>query len=216
MQKEESQYLQEKMESQSIAKDQRGLSLIEVVVTLLIASLVAAAACTLISVTTNCYAAANAENVLGRESQIAMNQIESILMKAKEYVYYPEETVDGHTVTKLLVRAREQAADASGEDYYYAFVLLNKTHVLCLASIRVSELNSKASPDNQATVWIDTIAGEQANAIEPSLCANYIESMQVVPAASSESSQTLALLSLTLKFQNKTYTTSSSVTLRNQ
>lgn len=65
--------------------DQRGFTLIEMVVTILIMSIVMVAAAGFIITAANSYRVANIEVELQSEAQIAMNQFNDILIEAKQY-----------------------------------------------------------------------------------------------------------------------------------
>ena len=74
--------------------DQRGFTLIELIVTIMIMSIVMVAAAGFIITAANSYRVANIELELQTEAQAAMNQLNDILIEAKRYEF---REVDGKT-----------------------------------------------------------------------------------------------------------------------
>ena len=74
--------------------DQRGFTLIELIVTIMIMSIVMVAAAGFIITAANSYRVANIELELQTEAQAAMNQLKDILIEAKRYEF---REVDGKT-----------------------------------------------------------------------------------------------------------------------
>lgn len=82
-------------------KDQRGFSLVELIVTILIMSVVMLAAAGFLITSTNSYRVSNIEIKLQMEAQTALAQLTDILMEAQSYqvkLKAGEETAEGLTV----------------------------------------------------------------------------------------------------------------------
>lgn len=85
-------------------KDQRGFTLVELIVAVLIMGMVMLAAAGFIASAANSYRVSNIEIELQMEAQIAVNQFGDILIEAREYTV--QENVDG-TMAKLTVTTGE-------------------------------------------------------------------------------------------------------------
>ena len=83
--KVKSRFYQQAQKLYRCKDDQRGFTLIELIVTILIMSIVMVAAAGFIITAANSYRVANIEVELQSEAQIAMNQFNDILIEAKEY-----------------------------------------------------------------------------------------------------------------------------------
>lgn len=73
-----------------LKEDQRGFTLIELIVTVMIMSIVMVAAAGFIITAANSYRVANIEVQLQTEAQMAMNQFNDILIGAKSYTFKDE------------------------------------------------------------------------------------------------------------------------------
>ncbi len=76
-------------------RDQRGFTLVELLIGIVILSIVTAAVCSFIIVGSKSYAAANTEIMLQQEAQLALNQISDVLIDTTRSVNYAGYAEDG-------------------------------------------------------------------------------------------------------------------------
>lgn len=76
-------------------KDQKGFTLVELLIGIVILSIVTAAVCSFIIVGSKSYAAANTEIMLQQEAQLALNQISDVLIDTTRSVNYAGYAEDG-------------------------------------------------------------------------------------------------------------------------
>lgn len=79
-------------------KDQKGFTLVELLIGIVILSIVTAAVCSFIIVGSRSYAAANTEIMLQQEAQLALNQISDVLIDTTRSVNYAGYAADGTPV----------------------------------------------------------------------------------------------------------------------
>ncbi len=79
-------------------RDQKGFTLVELLIGVVILSIVTAAVCSFIVVGSKSYAAANTEIMLQQEAQLALNQISDVLIDTTRSVNYAGYTEDGTPV----------------------------------------------------------------------------------------------------------------------
>ena len=79
-------------------KDQRGFTLVELLIGIVILSIVTAAVCSFIVVGSKSYAAANTEIMLQQEAQLALNQISDVIIDTTRSVNYAGYAEDGTPV----------------------------------------------------------------------------------------------------------------------
>lgn len=186
-----------------------GFSLVEVIVSMLIASVIILGIVTFVSVGTNTYRLTNTETQLQKESQIATNLVDDVMIKAVSYEYYDTLTVDGATVPTLVVVGSE-LDEASTEQYYYAMILDTKQHKLYFTKEKVSD-----AVETTVLQWAQEAANDQIHSLSPSLLANYITNMIVTPGTSSSNTDGIVSVTLELELGGKTFSNFSTISLRN-
>ncbi|MDE6874781.1 MAG: type II secretion system GspH family protein [Lachnospiraceae bacterium] len=98
-----------------LKNDQRGFTLVELIVTILIMSIVMVAAAGFIITAINSYRVADIEVELQTEAQIAMNQFNDILIEAKQYDF----TEDAGGGSRLMVVTPGDAENPGDTTYYF-------------------------------------------------------------------------------------------------
>lgn len=207
-----------------VKTDNRGLTLIEVIVTLLIASLVLLAVTGLLTVSTRAYHNSSIETSLQMEAQVALNQIDDLIIKANSYAWVNDIIIDGITYPVLGIEASEEvetlgeieALDGtriSGEtkkesiDYYY--VVIHDTVHKQLRFRKEKKENFSESSFHQALMRIT----EEELSDNPSLLANYVSSLRVSPDTNTK--ERLVTVSILLELDGKTFSSFSSISMRN-
>ena len=194
-----------------IKKDHRGMSLVELVVSLLIASVVVIAIGGFLSVGTKSYLMTNTETQLQKESQIALNQIEDLMLVAQSYDYQSY-FVASKEVPVLLITTLEKESGIPCE-YYHAIVWNKETKILSYRKISMTLLVSGYSSD--LNVWGQAMAEEETDAMrQPSLLANYVDSLRINPVKSDK--EKAVTITLKLNLNGKDYQRFTTVTMRNR
>lgn len=214
-----------------VKTDNRGLTLIEVIVTLLIASLVLLAVTGLLTVSTRAYHNSSIETSLQMEAQVALNQIDDLIIKANSYAWVNDIIIDGITYPVLGIEASEEievsegivetseeteaseGTRISGEtkkesiDYYY--VVIHDTVHKQLRFRKEKKENVSESNFHQA---LKRITEEELSG-NPSLLANYVSSLKISPDTSTK--ERLVTVSILLELDGKTFSSFSSISMRN-
>ncbi len=188
-----------------VMPDHRGLTLIEVIVSLLIASLVLLAVTGFLMVSTRTYRSNSMETSLQMEAQVALNQIDDLLMKANSYEWVNDIVIDGVTYPVLGIKAAEETKDGTME-YNYA-VIHDTVHKQLRFRKELKEVSESSFHQSLKRITEEELKGP------PSLLANYVSSLKVSPAANNKES--LVTVSILLELDGKTFSSFSSISLRN-
>jgi prepilin-type N-terminal cleavage/methylation domain-containing protein len=195
-------------------KDNRGFSLIELIVSLAVASIVILAIGTLMSVGTRSYYSTNTETELQKESQIAMNQLNDLLIKTQDYKYLTDFQVDGVSVPILVITGSEDDDVGNAVVYYYVIIfdksrnqlLFRKSKKANFAPITMVNLDD----------WLHAVVRIEVQSTTPSLLAKYIQELTISPTNSTSDNQGVVQVTLDLALGEKTYSTFSSISFRNK
>lgn len=188
--------------------DHRGISLVEVIVSILVASFAILGITMLMSIGTNTYRLTNTETQLQKESQIAINQMDDILIKAAYYQYFDGIKVDEEPVPTLVSLGSESNGSVN-EEYYYAIILDKRKQKLYFTKAKKSEVTSVAT-------WASDVAKEQVQHATPSLLSNYVTSLEVEPTSSATNLDGIVHITLNLELGGKDFSTFSTISFRNQ
>ena len=191
-------------------RDNRGLSLIELIVSLAIASIVVLAIGTLMSVGTRSYYSTSAETELQKESQIALNQINDLLIKAQEYQLINVNVVGKGSISTLVITGAEADDTGNAQVYHYAIIFDKDRNQLLFQKI----LKSSLLPDTLLS-WLEEVVKKEVESITPSLLAKYIQSLTITPDNIIDNDQGIAQVKLELSLGDKTYSTFSTISIRN-
>ncbi len=184
-----------------------GFTLIELIVSLTVASIVLLAIGTLMSVGTKSYQSTSNEIELQKESQIAMNQIHDLMIKAQDYVYQ-DVNVGGAFVPTLVITASEE-----GKLYYYA-VIFDQARNQLLFQKNSKEEVELIFPSLEA--WLRDQVTLELTSSTPSLLAKHIKALAIEPASLSVNTQGSVHITLLLSLGDKEYSTFSTTSLRNK
>lgn len=192
-----------------IKKNNRGFSLIEVLVSTMIASIIILAIGGLLSIGTRIYASTNIETELQKESQIAMNQINDIMIKAVAYKYM---TVSPD-VDVLYVKTGREEDDGISIKYHCYAIILDKINQRLLFQKTTDNLLTPTWANGED--WATYIAATEAINPTPSLLSQYVESLTLTPNAGPTANKHTVIITINLKLKDKNYSTFTTVKLRN-
>nr|WP_295681737.1 prepilin-type N-terminal cleavage/methylation domain-containing protein [uncultured Lachnoclostridium sp.] len=190
-----------------VISDHRGLTLIEVIVSLLIASLVLLAVTGFLMVSTRTYRTNSMETSLQMESQIALNQIDDLLMKASSYEWVNDIVIDGVAYPVLGMKAMEETKGGAIE-YYYAVI-----HDTLHKQLRFRKVKKEEVGESSFQQSLKHIVEEELKET-PSLLANYVSSLWVSPATNKK--ENLVTVSILLELDGRTFSSFSSISMRNR
>ncbi len=105
--------------------DNRGLSLIELIVTVLITSILMLAVSLFVSTSRSAYQTVNTSATLQEESMTVERVVSEILMEAQNYQLIKDKEYDDHDYDVLWVRALDNESPSSGYSVY--FLVFDKT-----------------------------------------------------------------------------------------
>lgn len=184
----------------------KGYSLIELIVTLLVSSIVLLAVGTFMNIAIKSYRSTNAEVTLQMEAQAALNMIEDIIVESKEMKYYPSFSYNG-TSYQILVMTSQ-----SNQEYFYYTILLDPNGHRLLLKKESSVSNSFSASDiEKINTTVETCLSDP----ESYLLANYVTSMVVSPSSAFAPEEAFVSTVLTLSLNGKNFTTSGNISLRN-
>ena len=190
-----------------VIRDHRGLTLIEMIVSLLIASLVLLAVTGFLMVSTRSYRNNSMETSLQMESQIALNQLDDLLMKASSYEWVNDIVIDGVAYPVLGMKAMEETK-GGGIGYYYA-VIQDTVH----KQLRFRKVEKEKVSESSFQQSLKHIVEEELKG-NPSLLANYVSSLWVSPTTNKK--ENLVTVSILLELDGKTFSSFSSISMRNR
>lgn len=225
-------------------KDQRGFTLVELLIGIVILSIVTAAVCSFIIVGSKSYAAANTEIMLQQEAQLALNQISDVIIDTTRSVNYAGYTEDGSPVLAV------KDADFTFEPQDKSLTMFNGANTIKLdsdgkpiqavnedGSLKVdSEGNpvyemyiesGRSNEKNYQFYWnkeeaklyyseidVDQKVFPQNAADGQVVLAEYVTEFNVDLTQVEE--KRVVQISMTFERDNKTYHTSNNITIRNK
>lgn len=209
------------MKKNKLIKDNRGFSLVELIVTLLVSSFVILAASFFLTASLSTFNRNNTEVSLQMESQIAMNLIENLTVEASSCCYYPdfEYTVtDGENEESATCPVFAIGTSDGSTTTLYLVILKEKTHQLLL----IKQTKAVADTPNYVNVVDDLnpssvkdLVSAEIASKRPHLLANYVTDFTVTPSEVKTDTDELVQLVIKLSYMDKTYDSSSNISLRN-
>lgn len=225
-------------------KDQKGFTLVELLIGIVILSIVTAAVCSFIVIGSKSYAAANTEIMLQQEAQLAMNQISDVVIDTTRSVNYAGYAGGGTPILAV------KDADFTFDPQDKSLTMFNGAGTIKLDSDGkpIQEVNADGSPkvDSEGNpvyeMHIESGRGNEKNyqfywnKEEAKLYYSEIEVDQTdFPQSAAEGQVVLAeyvtefsvdltqveekrvvQVSMTFERDNKTYHTSNNITIRNK
>ena len=205
------------MEIRKLTKENKGYSLVELIVSVLVSTLVLMSVVAFISVAMNHYRRTGEELNLQVESQIAMNLIHDIVIETQEDVVSMEIDVDGQTYQVIRILAKRTDKNLTGESigvlYHHFIVLDNEHHRLLFSKVK------ETSPDPYTGIDEDVIKGNMADYIRDSMLgednlkrvflADYATGLAATTA------DNLVNLTLTFTCGDRTYIAEKAIYIRN-
>lgn len=206
------------MKKIEMKKDNRGFTLVELLVALLVCSLVVLAAAGFLSVSVNNFNSTNTEISLQTESQIALNLVENLLIQSTSCEYVPEFAYDADEEGNALECELIKIGMVDGSNTYLYLVIRNpETNQLLLKKLTAA-VTATPNYENVIGDLGTTVKTEVKNAIEasrPALLADYVQSITVSPNRLTTDTNDILRVNISLEKNNKTYTSSTNVSMRN-
>ena len=188
-----------------------GFSLVELIVTLLITSFVVLAASMFISAGTRAYTTNNDEVSLQMESQIALNLIENYVLESTSCEFLPDYNYGTGSCDVLKIGTPDnlRLVIFDAERSRLLFV-----SIPAISGVDYSNIIGTLKNETGMQTAIKS-AIEASAAGKPALLANYINSIDFYPSKILDSDDELVRIDITLKKNNRTYSSSTSVSMRN-
>lgn len=117
-----------------IALDNRGFTLVELIVGMLIATIVMLAAASLTAAGSNLFGSGSGEVNLSVESETALSFVSDILKEAKDYVYYPSVVTDSGRYKVLTVLVSDK-----GDNYCDMIIFNESENLLCFEKDKITQ-----------------------------------------------------------------------------
>ena len=174
-------------------QDNKGYTLIELIVTLLVSSVVALATVGFWAVATKNYRLANAEVTLQLESQVTTNQISELIIESKAVAFETTAGREGGEAYKILAITGTE----DGTDCVYYFVLNHNKNELLFAK----DTDMTKTPSDIITQCLNS---------QEALLSRYITDLEITQIGT-----TLYQLTLSFQFDGRTFISSTNITSRN-
>lgn len=194
---------------QSIKTNNKGITLIELVVVILMVGIISTMLVVFISSSRANYTTLSTEVTLQQEAGYALSYIGDVAVEAEEFCEVKNLSVNGNSVQAFYIKAPDSATQINYEkDYYYILVREqdNTLRFFRLSSENVdsSDFTELGELDMQKIIAANDVLGNSRR-----LLANYVEDISVT--------QDKKLLKLVIKLQllGKEYTAKKSVYGRN-
>ena len=207
------------MKKNKLIKDNRGFTLVELIVTLLVSSFVILAASFFLTASLSTFNRNNTEVSLQMESQIALNLVENLVVEATSCRYFPDFEYTVHNAEEDADATCPVFAigtkDGSGSRMYLV-ILKESTHQLLIISLEDDDPATYCNVvDDFDMATARNEVSAQIASTRPQLLANYITDFSVTPLEVKTDTDELVQLVIKLNYMDKSYDSSSNISLRN-
>lgn len=200
-----------------IRKNQKGFTLVELIIAVAILAIVTLAVCGFIVVGSKSYTSANTDIMLQQEAQLALNQISDVIIDTTDSITYSVGTGSG---LQNVLKDSEYGGEATDK----CLVVINRTDTNSnnlnpsywfywnkdLETIYFNEL-----PTVKPSMSYDEIQAELANADSGrAILAEHVTDLNIDISQFEENR--VVMISMTLQNGNREYSTSNNVTVRNR
>ena len=198
-------------------KNQKGFTLVELIIAVAILAIVTLAVCGFIVVGSRSYTSANTDILLQQEAQLALNQISDVIIDTTDSITYSVGTgsslqnvlkdseYGGEATDKCLVVINRTDATSNNDNPSYWFYWQKD-----LETIYFNEL-----PAVNPSMSYDEIQAELVNADSGrAILAEHVTDLNIDISQFEENR--VVMISMTLKNGNREYSTSNNVTVRNR
>ncbi len=199
-----------------IQKDNKGFTLVELIVSLLVSSFVVLAASFFLSMGVRNYNTTNKEISLQMESQIALNPVENLIIEADTCVYSPsyvyKNTEDDSGTCPLL---KIYSTDGGVATLY--LVMLDEAKSMLILKTKTANVLDAAQPVPELFSDADINASIEAalDANRPALLASSVTEFSVSPQIMDKDTDDLVRVYIKLQYQDREYESTSNVSMRN-
>lgn len=182
----------------------KGYTLVELIVAMLIGAIVMLAAAGFVSLGSNLFRNGTSDVNLSVESETALNFVSDLLRESKDYIYYPSIEAQTGRYKALVVNTSD-----SGIDYVNVIVFNESESLLCY------EKQELPSGDTLSDITLSDIKAIcDASGIDDYL-ASYVKNFIVTPSEFEDVNESIKL-QIYLKAGNSEYESSLLVTSRNK
>lgn len=182
----------------------KGYTLIELIVTILMTAIVAAIISMFISVSRTSYDEVKKEAVLQEEAQMAGSYIGDIAIEASECTFISSLVIDHNNYKVLTIKAPDPEYTSGTLKHYYFIILWEEN----TQTLRFDKVEDTGTPPDYATVLPSIISNPR------SLLARYVTDMQVVTPDASTGNK-LTKITLIFKYRDEEYVLTKNITGRN-
>ena len=187
-------------------KNQKGFTLVELIIAIAILAVVSLAICGFIVVGSRGYTAANTDIMLQQEAQLALNQISDVIIDTTDSISYGDGTnlvlkdseFSGEPSEKILVVVNKK--DSNNDNDSYRFEWSKDDQI-----IYFNTSDTVIDDANPAPVFDDS---------QKAILAQHVREMHIDISQFEENR--VVMVSMTFEKGNKEYTTSNNVTVRNR
>ena len=187
-------------------KNQKGFTLVELIIAIAILAVVSLAICGFIVVGSKGYTAANTDIMLQQEAQLALNQISDVIIDTTDSISYGDGTnlvlkdseFSGEPSEKILVVVNKK--DSNNDNDSYRFEWSKDDQI-----IYFNTSDTVIDDANPAPVFDDS---------KKAILAQHVREMHIDISQFEENR--VVMVSMTFEKGNKEYTTSNNVTVRNR
>lgn len=174
-------------------KDNRGLSLVELLVAIAIAAIISGSITYLIRTSLHLYGNETADVALQQELQVTLNQIMDYAMESQELVISGDESATYYVALGKIVKDTEKDDDTPAEpDKLDAQIIWREDDKLYLKKELIENINEKAK-DETLPAAIDDIISSASSEKDNYLLSEYVSNFLVSPSG---------IISETTKYEN--------------
>ena len=200
-----------------IRKNQKGFTIVELIIAVAILAVVTLAVCGFIVVGSRSYTSANTDIMLQQEAQLALNQISDVIIDTTDSISYSVGTsggmqnvlkdseYGGEATDKCLVVVNRNDTDSNNHNPSYWFYWSKPDETIYFNE--VPAVNSTMTPD-------EIQAGFAGADTDKAVLAEHVTDLSI--DISQFEANRVVMISMTLRNGNREYSTSNNVTVRNK
>lgn len=187
-------------------KNQKGFTLVELIIAIAILAIVTLAVCGFIVVGSRSYTSANTDIMLQQEAQLALNQISDVIIDTTDSISYGNGTelvlkdseFSSEPDEKILVVVNKKGSNNDNDSYRFEWSKDSETIYFNTSDTVIDDTNPKP-------VFDDT---------NRAILAQHVKELHIDISQFEENR--VVMISMTFRNGNKEYTTSNNVTVRNR
>ena len=200
-------------------KNQKGFTLVELIIAVAILAIVTAAVCGFIVVGSRSYASSNTDIMLQQDAQLALNQMSDVIIDTTDSISYglgtsgsgemqlvlKDSEFAGEATEKCLIVVNRKEDDSNNDNPSYWFYWSKDDEVIYFNEVKAYSSSMSA----------DQIENEFKNAgTDKAILAQHVTDFSI--DISQFEANRVVMISMTFENGNRTYSTSNNVTVRNR